>query len=252
MQNNRMVSLAYATAIGVAWVSGNITHNIDRFIALNRFSADKLSNGGIPGDKISICGNFIESSLDAVTMKNRYVLYIGRLSSEKGLHTLFEAWRGVEGIVLKLAGTGPLEGDLRAMAGTHALKNIEFLGFMSGSEKETLIREALCTVMPSEWYENFPLAILESYALATPVIASRIGGLPEMVEHETTGLLFTPGDSSDLNRCITRIAGDPVGLQRMATNALDAARERFGPDNHYRHLMKIYRAVMKNKQEVIA
>lgn len=250
MQNSYVVSLAYATAIGMAWASGNLPDNIDQFVALNRFSADKLSAGGIPADKISICGNYIDEALSSVTPKRAYVLYLGRLSREKGLLTLLHAWKGVEGVALKVAGTGPLEAELRDTAKTLGLSRVEFVGYVSGPEKENLVREALCTVVPSEWYENFPLTILEAYALGTSVIASRIGGLPEMVEHGNTGLLFEPGNSDELSRCISGLVSNRDEVRRMATNALDAAKKRFGPDQHYRQLVAIYSRAIEAKQRV--
>jgi glycosyltransferase involved in cell wall biosynthesis len=240
MHDSRAVSLAYATSIALAWRSGNIPENVDRFVALNQFSASKLAAGGVPSAKIDVCGNFISTCTDSPAAKQPYILYLGRLSREKGLRTLLDAWDTGMKVTLKLAGTGPLEPELRAYVEANVCNNIEFTGFVTGSVKDQLIRDALCTIVPSEWYENFPVSILESYAYATPVIASRIGGLPEMVKHEKTGLLFKPGDSADLKRCIARIIENPQETAQMANNALHAARVRFGPDEHYRRLLEIY------------
>lgn len=243
MRDSAGVSLLYASAIWYARKSGNIFRNIDRFIALNRFSADKLTAGGVPGGKIRVCGNFVEKFFDAPSPKKSYILYLGRLSVEKGLRTLFTALRKVPGVRLKLAGIGPLEQELRGYVDANPGMDVEFIGYVKGDDKERQVREAICTVMPSEWYENFPISVAESLAMGTPVVASRIGGLPEMIEHEQTGLLFTPGDAEELARCINRLVMNKATTERLAKNAVDSAARLFSAEVHYRQLMEIFREI---------
>lgn len=240
MHDSRLVSAMYAAAVGIAWRTGNLPDNIDRYISLNRFGANMLAAGGVPEHKIRICGNFVERIAGAPAPKKRYILYLGRLSPEKGLWTLFKALRKTAGVALKIAGTGPLTDELNNYVKKNPDMNVEFVGFVHGSEKERLIGEALCTVVPSEWYENFPVSVLESLAHGTPVIASRMGGLPEMVDHDQTGLLFTAGNDDELAVCLTKIWDDEGKVNRMAITALSAARSRFGSDMHYQQLTDIY------------
>lgn len=236
-------SAMYAAAIGLAWRSGNLPENIDRYIALNRFGADMLASGGVPRERIRVCGNFIEHISAAPQAKDSYVLYLGRLSPEKGLWTLMKAMHAAPpGIRLKIGGTGPMESPLKDYAAAHSLA-IEFLGFVSGEEKQRLIAKAIGTVVPSEWFENFPISVLESLALGTPVIASRIGGLPEMIEHGESGLLFEPGDVEGLCAAITCLSSNTEEAASMAATALAAARSRFGPEAHAKGLHDIYAGV---------
>lgn len=244
VRNSYPISAMYAAAIGLAWQSGSLPTNIDRYIALNQFGADMLASGGVPRERIRICGNFIEHTSVSPKAKHFYILYLGRLSPEKGLWTLLKAMRGVPaGITLKIGGTGPMEVALKDYVAAYSLP-VEFLGFVAGDEKERLIAGAICTIVPSEWFENFPMSVLESLALGTPVIASRIGGLPEMIEHEVSGLLFEPGDIEGLLRAIRRVSENTEEAMSMAAAALAAARSRFGPEAHIRGLQDIYAEVV--------
>lgn len=249
MHDSWATSAMYAAAVGLAWRTGNIPNNIDIFIALNRFGRDKLIQGGIPAEKIRICGNFIEHIADHPQAKADYVLYLGRLSSEKGLHTLFKAMQVLPPHVrLKVAGSGPLEPELKDFAARHLGGKVEFLGFVTGEEKTRLISHALCVVVPSECYENFPISVVESLSLGTPVIASRMGGLPEMIEHQETGLLFTAGDAEELAQQILTIYSDSALTKAMSKAAIETARVRFSKETHLRELMSIYEeAISMNK-----
>ena len=155
-------SALYASAVALAWRSRNLPGNIDRYIAPSQFVADALITGGVPPSRIRICGNFVESLYTTPASKGRYFLYLGRLSAEKGVRTLLDAMQNAPGVTLKVAGRGPLEDEMKKHA---AGKAVEFLGFVSGAEKEHLIREARGMIVPSEWYENFPLSVAESLSL---------------------------------------------------------------------------------------
>jgi glycosyltransferase involved in cell wall biosynthesis len=240
MHDSLPISALYAAAIALAWGTGNVLRNIDRYIALTDFVRDKLAAGGVPREKIRVCGNFIGKFSEAPARKGNYALYIGRLSSEKGLGTLLSAFRRVPDLTLKIAGSGPMEAVLKQYVNENAMYNVEFIGFVAGGAKQRLIEEALCTIIPSEWYENFPMSVVESLACGTPVIASRIGGLPEMIEHNKTGLLFSPGDDEELVKCICKILACADFAKEMAAQTLEMARERFSPERHLAELLKIF------------
>lgn len=248
MHGSWVTSAMYAGAIAWAWRMGTVPGCIDRFIALNYFGADLLKRGGVPEDKVRICGNFHEKSIEFIAKKEPYILYLGRLSPEKGIRTLLKAMSSVpETIFLKIAGSGPLEGELKDFVAHHPTLQVQFLGFVSGAEKERLIANALCSVVPSEWYENFPISVLESLAQGTPVIASRIGGLPELITHGTTGLLYEPGNAEALSQSITQLVNDPQEAQRMASAALESARTRFSPEVHLQELNAIYNECLQKR-----
>lgn len=250
MHGSMTTSALYAAAIAWGWRSGTFHSCIDRHIALNAFTAGKLVAGGVPKEKIHICGNFVTDFADAPAAKRHYALYLGRLSSEKGLATLLAAARLVPELPLKIAGTGPLEADLRRSVGESRANHVEFVGQVSGEIKRRFIAEALCTIVPSECHENFPLSLVESLALGTPVIASRMGGLPDLIEHGQTGLLFHAGDAEALAECLRRIGDSEAGTYEMAANALTSARERFTPQRHLEQLLEIYRDAIGDARRI--
>ena len=238
VRNSLVTSLQYTRSIKRLWKTGVLTDAIDRFIALNEFSLAKLTAGGIPVGKITICGNFSTSVEEAPGDKGNYFLYLGRLSPEKGVLTLISAARLLKCCRLKIAGSGPLEAEIqRAVAGDN---NIEYLGYVEGERKTALIAAARAMVVPSEWYENFPISVVESMSNATPVIASRIGGLPEMVEHNHTGLLFEPGDSAGLAQCMRLLSTNADLSDSMAHAALHYAHQQFSPERHVMELERLY------------
>lgn len=240
MHGSIATSALYASAVAWGWHSGTFHSCIDQHIALNAFVAGKLMAAGIPKEKIRVCGNFVSDFAEVPAAKKHYALYLGRLSAEKGLPTLLAAARLVPELPLKIAGTGPLELDLRQSIDEPGMDHIKLIGYIAGETKRHLIAEALCTVVPSEWYENFPLSVVESLALGTPVIASRIGGLPELIEDGHTGLLFPAGNVEVLAECLHRMSCSVSDTDEMAANALITARERFSPQRHFEQLFAIY------------
>src|SRR5690606_3930660 len=171
--------------------------NVDRFIVPSKFYLQKLAEWGFAGEQFTYIPNFVDASRTRPAPRpGRRFVYFGRLSPEKGVETLVRA-AAAAGVGIDLIGTGPDVDRLRSLAA--ALEaDARFLGFMSGSALEEAIGAARAVVVPSEWYENAPLSVLEAYALAKPVVASRLGGLPELVEHGETGWLFEAGSADEL------------------------------------------------------
>lgn len=240
MQDSFIVSRAYSAALENAWKDKIIPNDIDRYIALNHFFAEKHIKAGIARSRVAVLGNFISDMLETVPEKNGYVLYLGRLSEEKGLRTLLDAWRRIEGSVLKIAGSGPLMNEVKTIATRMGDREVQILGHVTGDDKRDLIKGAICVVVPSEWYENFPISVVEAMANGTPVVASRIGGLPDLVIHEETGLLFEPGNSAALEAALSVLISDNSLANRLAENALRYARDNLGPQKHYDSLIDIY------------
>lgn len=239
-RNNRVLSTLYAISISRMWRTGVIQKYITKYIALNYFVAKKLAVSGIPDANIEICGNFIEPLASSFSNKKNYILFLGRLSAEKGINTLLHALSKLDNVRLKIAGSGPEESNLKEQAKRYCRNNVDFLGHVSGDEKYKLIAEAQCMIVPSEWYENFPVSVMESLSLGTPVIASNIGGLPDMIEHNVTGLLFKAGDPDNLAECIKSLLSDSVRLTEMSNHATTAAKNKFSPEKHLNQLIDIY------------
>lgn len=213
---------------------------ISYYIGPSRFLIDKCIEFGMEKSKLVYINNFFDpSSEKRIRVKNkvRYFFYFGRLSSEKGIITLCEAAQKA-GFTLKIAGDGPLKEILEKKYGSF---HTSFLGYKTGNELESIRRNAWFTVLPSEWYENNPFSIIESFADGTPVIGSRIGGIPELIQDYKTGLLFSPGSIEELTRII-RIAENMTETERnlLGKNAQDYIKENYNSRKHYISTIKIY------------
>uniref|UniRef100_UPI004047FF07 glycosyltransferase n=1 Tax=Polaribacter sp. TaxID=1920175 RepID=UPI004047FF07 len=222
----------------------NPNNYISRYIFVSAFIANKHDEfqKGIKLKSV-VLHNFISNLEDiAPNSKNgKYFLYLGRLSREKGVDTLISAAEGAN-INLKIVGNGPLLERRDSCKN----KNIEFLGFKNGSELWNIVKNASFVIVPSEWYENNPLSILESYAYGKPVIGSNIGGIPEIVQHNKTGYLFEQGSVSGLQEILVQAnAISEEEYEIFSQNARCFAEDKFNPVKHYKELMNIYKEVIK-------
>lgn len=251
MQDSVLVSAAYATAIARSWKTGILPFGIDSFIVLNNFFAERLVAAGVPQERIRLLPNYVSECVKNVPPKGQYMLYLGRLSREKGIRTLLEAWRQIDDVPLKIAGSGPLLDEVRRMANELGGGRIEVLGHVHGDAKHELLKGALGAIVPSEWYENFPVSVVEAMAHGTPVLASHIGGLPELVADSATGLLFQPGDVESLVNATRRFLSEPGLRERLADGALAKAHALYGPVTHYHGLMAIYGQLANAGQEMV-
>jgi glycosyltransferase involved in cell wall biosynthesis len=222
---------------------GTYNHFVNRYIAPTQFAANKLVEGGLPKHRMEVKPNFLPIIPDPGKGSGGYALFAGRLSSEKGLHTLLEAWKRVKGLPLKIAGEGPLRGELQSLAILQNLP-VEFLGCVSYSEVLNLTRNALCLVVPSEWYEGFPMVVVQALACATPVIASRLGSLGEIVEEGKTGLKFEAGNPQDLAIRVNELVSDSSRLALMRIHARSAFEEHYTAEKNYSKLMEIYQSAI--------
>jgi len=169
----------------------------------------------------------------------QYFLYFGRLSVEKGLPTLIRA-ASAAGVALKIVGTGPQEASLKALA-SGLPGDITFLGYRSGDELHNLIRAAKAVVVPSEWYENAPLTVLESFALGKPVIGARIGGIPELITERETGWTFSSGSVEELTQVLTEtneLSTDK--LAAMGRTARNDVKSRFSRSRYRDQVLSVY------------
>jgi glycosyltransferase involved in cell wall biosynthesis len=242
-RNSYTLSGLYAATIGSHRRWGTFKR-IDRFIALSHFAATKIAESGVAdASKICVLENFLPAPLPEYgdfDCARPYIVYIGRLSHEKGILTLLETMRGLKRLRLKIMGSGPLREAIENYVNVHRLQNVEILGFIDGEEKYRILRGALCCVVPSECYENFPFPVIESAAVGRPVVASRIGSLATFVAEGTTGLLFGAGNSADLQAKVELLVSNPDTATRMGRAARQWVTTKYMPDIHYEGLMKIY------------
>jgi glycosyltransferase involved in cell wall biosynthesis len=239
-----ILSTLYALTIALHRQCGTFGA-IARFIALTGFMAGKLSESGFaPADKISILGNFLPDPLPQIeehTANPPYLLFLGRLSPEKGLKTLLDSMVGLSGIGLKVAGDGPQAEELMAFARDTGLGCVEFLGHISGYTKWKLLKGALATVVPSVCYEAFGLSAIESLAAGTPVVASRLGGLASIIQHGQNGLLFEAGNGEDLRNKLIWLLEHPEETLTMGRHGRADTRLLYSASRHYEELKNIYR-----------
>lgn len=174
-----------------------------------------------------------------------YFLYYGRLSGEKGVKTLVEAFAELPHCHLKVVGTGPDEESLKALTTERGLSNIEFLGYKTGDELTKIVSEAYFTIVPSECYENNPMTVIESYSAGTPVIGARIGGIPEIVPH-IAGFTFESANVVDLRAAVEKaVALSAEAYNAMQQNAQQFARENFDSEHYYNTLIGFFKSLVE-------
>lgn len=221
--------------------------NITRYLAPSQFMKDKVVEYGHNKDKFQVIYNPFSAKLvasdEAIASASfaNYLLFFGRLSTEKGLETLIKAVAKT-GDKLKIAGEGEKMADLDKLA-KNLKADVEFLGWKSGEELRDLIMQARATVLPSIWYENMPLSMLEALNLGSPVIASDIGGMPEIVKDSVNGYLFKPGDVDSLIEAITRLKSADETKVRQAARA---SVRHLSMDANLKEVLASYQDVIEN------
>ncbi len=213
---------------------GTYHDHVTNYIALNAFCRDKFIAGGLPGERICIKPNFAVASKSLDWTERRGGLFVGRLSMEKGLDVLMAAMRGLPAGAIQVIGSGPLEEAVRQAFGA------DYLGYKSSEHMMALLRQAEFLVAPSTGIETFGLVAIEAFACGTPVIASRQGGLGELVADGVTGLLVNPGDAADLAAKIAWARAHPEHMMEMGRAARAEYEAKYTPECNYRILIRIY------------
>ena len=224
---------------------GSYKKYVTQYIALTNFAASRLIMGQLPEDLISIKPNFLPVSTQAGAGSGDYAVYVGRLSIEKGVKTLFSAWKDID-MRLKVIGDGPLMDELKALPESD-LKNIEFCGFLDRQTILDIVSNAVFQLVPSEWYEGFPMVLLEAFSCGTPVVGSDIGSIGEIVIDGKTGLKFIPGSVESLKSTIQKLLSDKTKLKEMRISTRDAFNRKYSKELSYDILMKIYNKALSGK-----
>jgi len=216
------------------------------FLSPSRFLKGLFLRAGFSPENITFLPNFIFAEhLEPSLNPGGYMLYFGRIVPEKGLEVLLDAASKLRHIPFVIAGEGALKDNLAILARERGLENVRFVGFKKGRELEDIIRSCRATLLPSIWFENCPLSLLESFALGKPVIASRIGGIPELLQHGWEGFLFEPGNSQDLSEKIEALWRDGDLCVEMGRKARQRVLIHHHPDTYHRRLERIYRRVLE-------
>ena len=249
-------SLVHSLLMSVEMYLRNHWHKalkkIDGIVFVSRFAHDKHIEftPQLAQTKSIVSYNTIPEIEECFVSRGRgeYYLFFGRLSYEKGIKTLIEAFTALNGPKLKIVGTGPEEETLKAyVAEHHAEQKIEFVGYRKGDELKELIRDASFVVVPSEWYENNPMTIIEAYSAGIPVIGAHIGGIPEIIDEGHTGYLFQSGDIQGLTETIRKAESlSDEEYIKMSGAARKFAAENFSEERSYTKIMDLYNSILKD------
>jgi glycosyltransferase involved in cell wall biosynthesis len=235
-RNSAIESTIVATVNFVHNTLGTLQNKISRFIVLSDFAKQKLKNSTLQlsDSHFAIKPNFVEDK-DFNHNRQNVFLFVGRLSTEKGLDVLLEAFSQTSH-PLAIIGGGPLEAKVMDYASKHS--NIEYLGFQSSDVVIEKMKHCKALVFPSIWYEGMPMTILEAFSTGCPVIASKLGAMEELIEHEINGLHFEAASANDLIKQLDLITDD------MSLNARNSYLEHYTPEANYKQLIDIYQKVI--------
>ncbi len=220
------------TVEGYFWQCNGVYRYIDCIICCSGFMKSKMDTNPLFKSRTVVLRNFIDRQKWQNVTKKKYVLYFGRLSEEKGINTLLEAVKLCPEVLFVFAGNGPLENKLKD------LPNVRYVGFKKGNELASLIREASFSVCPSQWYENCPFSVMESQALGTPVIGTRIGGIPELIEDRVNGRLFERKNSREQALIIRELWHTPEVVEQYRNECRKLNRDDL--DAYCGKLLKLY------------
>jgi glycosyltransferase involved in cell wall biosynthesis len=238
-RENQLASATTATMLTFHRMLRTWHHMVDVYIALTEFARQKFIEGGLPADKIVVKPNFVHPDPGIGTGRGGYALYVGRLSVEKGLDTLLQAWKDLDGqMPLKIVGDGPLADQVKQA--TQTMSNVEWLGRKPSHEVHDLMGNAAVLVFPSKWYETFGRVAVEAFAKGTPVIASKIGAIAELVDHGRTGLHFQPGNPEDLAEQVKQLMTYTEKLSKMRQEVRAEFEIKYMAPDNYQRLMEIY------------
>lgn len=240
-RGSRVATLPIAASVALHRKRGTWRRDVEAFVALTEFQKDRMVAAGLPVDKVFVKPNFYAGNPVVVPIAERRkrVVFVGRLSAEKGVDDLLTAWLnwGPTAPELTLIGDGPLREALVARAANAS--NIRFCGQLSGGEAQKEIGLARLLIVPSRWFEGFPMVLREAFALGTPALVSNLGPLPSLVA-QGQGAVFESGDAEDLRHMAKAIWADTERLNSMSKAACAAFKKYYTEEVNYLKLMDIY------------
>ncbi len=228
-------SLAVARMVAVHKNKKTWLQKVDRFIVLTEFARKKFIESGFLADRLVVKPNFVTDLEQLDINKHSGALFVGRISEEKGLRTLMEAWQTID-YTLCIIGDGPMMNETKALAPN----NVHFLRKLSSHEVRVAMSKAAFLIMPSLWYEGFPMTIVEAFSCGLPVITSNLGSIAEIVKDGVTGLHFNTKDADDLAAKVRWAINHPREMAQMGLNARAEYERKYTPDKNYRQLISIY------------
>ena len=248
-RGNRAATASVAASTSWHWMAGTWTRTVNRYIAMTNFGKSRFVAGGIPEERIVVKPHFVRNAPKAGEGDGSYVLYVGRLTEEKGVNVLARAWAQQHSdMKLRIVGDGPERAALESLANSHGGSHGDVVlhGQKTPEEVLELMGRAVAVVVPSTWYETFGRVVTESLACGTPVIVSDIGAIAELVDDGVTGFRFKPGDAEELASRLQWVADNTAALPAMRSAARAAFKSRYTPDANYPQLMKVYESAIED------
>ncbi|MDE0316727.1 MAG: glycosyltransferase family 4 protein [Candidatus Poribacteria bacterium] len=232
-----------ALSVTESYVSRQLgaVEKFDHFISVSHFLRKKMIQYGIPEEKISTVHNFADvSDITPSFSIGEYVLYFGRVHRSKGILTLIEAAAPLKQVPLYIVGDGEAMPEVQEIVEQNGCEHIRLLGFKQGDELQELILNSICTVLPSEWYENCPMSVLESFAYGKPVIGADIGGIPELIKDEVDGFLVPSAGTEALREKLLWMSEHRTDAVEMGKAGRKKMETEFNADIHYQKIFNIY------------
>ncbi len=244
-RDSRPASAAVALMLAVHRRLNTWNKHVDRFIALSEFSRQKFIEAGLPAEKIVVKPNFLDPDPGERSVQGDYAVYVGRLSAEKGVHTLLRAWKKMRSVIpLVIVGDGPQRVQLENECSALGLQQVRFAGQLPREQVLATIKDSRFLVFPSEWYECFPMTIIEAFACGVPVIASSLGGREELVAESNAGLVFEAGNPEDCAAKVEFAWSAPELTAHMGAAARRIWQRHYTGGSNYLQLMNIYASVI--------
>jgi len=246
-RNSHAMSAAVALMLKTHRSRQTWDRGIDACIAISRFAGDKFVHAGFAADRIYVKPNFVEPDPGERPSAGDHALFVGRLTPEKGLSTLLEAWQRLPfPVPLVIAGDGPMRGQLESQVARKRLSAVHFTGRLGREEVYEAMKRAAFLVVPSIWQEPFGLIVAEAFACGTPVLGARVGAIEEMVDDAVNGLHFSPGNPGDLADKVMWAWEHQPELAAMGKAARRAYEDRYTARDNYRLLMNVYERAIEN------
>lgn len=230
-------------------ISGTWKNAVARYIVLTEFAREKFIEGGLPAEKITVKPNFVEFDPGVGAGTGKYMLYVGRLSAEKGAEFLVRSWLNLTpDIPLTMIGDGPLEENLRELIRQSGSGHIQLLGAKNRNEVMEYLKNAHSLIFPSLLYETFGKSIIEAFAVGTPVICSRLGAMQELVQHGVNGLHYTMGNPEDLRKCVMELWNmqNYTGYRQAARHSYE---QSFTAEQNGEMIEQVYQSVLRQHYE---
>ncbi len=249
-RDSRAQTALVAAVLAVHGLRRTWRRRVHAFIALSSALRGAYVEAGFPPERVHVKPNFLPTDAKPrVGIGGEYALFVGRLTDDKGILTLLEAWRHLSDIPLRLVGEGPLRGQVAAALSEGGLGHVGLTEWLSRAEVLELMRGARFVVVPSEWSEPFGLAVVEAFASGVPVIVSRAGALPGLVEEGRAGLVFEPGSAEELVAKASWAWQHREEMSDLATNGRQLYERLYTPEANYKILMGIYDEAVRVRSE---